>query len=91
MERTKKRNITLSFIFSSFILNLLITFFLPAVGARHPGDGGLSSEGASAAFWSSTEADNTRGYNLTFSFSASNPSNYVGSSKAYGLSIRCVR
>ncbi len=68
--------------------DMLNCIFLPAVGWRHPNDGGLLDQSFEGYYWSSTQNGNTFGYNWRF-YNTISTLSY--NAKALGFSVRCVK
>jgi hypothetical protein len=67
-----------------------VRLFLPAAGYRVVSSGALDGIGTYGDYWSSTYYGTGYSYVLDFYSSGVYSGNYVGYSKAYGFSVRCV-
>jgi len=63
--------------------------FFYASGSRNNNTGALNYRGSSGSSWSSSQVNNTNGYNFYFTSTTNNPASSY--SKAYGFPVRCVR
>ena len=69
----------------------MVAYFLPAVGQRNRRTGDVRNLGVTGVFWSSTPNDTSNAWNLAFNSTVVNAGTHNISSRAWGMSVRCVQ